>query len=98
MREMDSRRKSEPLSLVCLVSLILLSWALHLYDLDGKSIWSDEGLSVYRASQSIATNLSNEIVIQDVVTKDTQPPLYFIFLHAIRALAGESEFAPWAKG
>lgn len=78
---------------ILLITFILASWALHLYDLTGKSLWSDEGLSVYRARKSIAYNLTNEIVVQGVVTKDTQPPLYFILLHLLRAVAGESEFA-----
>lgn len=76
-----------------LILLLLLSWGLHLHQLDGKSIWSDEGLSIYRARKSILFNLTNKIIVQDVVTKDTQPPLYFILLHLLRRAAGESEFA-----
>jgi hypothetical protein len=76
-----------------LISFMLLSWALHLYDLEGKSIWSDESLSIYRARKSIAFNLTNQIIVQGVVTKDTQPPLYFLLLHGVRAVAGESEFS-----
>ncbi len=76
-----------------LLLVIMLSSVLRFYDLGGDSIWSDEGLSIYRARQSIASNLTNEIIVQDVVTKDTQPPLYFVLLHLVRAVAGESEFA-----
>lgn len=83
----------KPIRLGALVLFMLLSWALHLYDLEGKSIWSDEGLSIYRARKSIAFNLTNHIIVQDVVTKDTQPPLYFLLLHGMRSLAGESEFS-----
>ena len=32
-----------------LLLLLMLAFALRLYDLDGQSMWSDEGLSLYRA-------------------------------------------------
>ena len=91
------RRESKPrnplAALGLIVLFLLLSWALRLHSLDGKSIWSDEGLSVYRARQSIPFIVTNKIVIQNVVTKDTQPPLYFVLLHLVRGVAGETEFA-----
>lgn len=80
------------LVLTCLVALILLAFAVRTHDLDGKSIWSDEGLSLYRAQTSVPFILSGQIVIQGVPTQDTQPPLYFLLLHALMAVAGTSTF------
>lgn len=81
------------LSLVCGVGLILLAFAVRTHDLDGKSIWSDESLSLYRAQESVPFILSGQIVVQDVPTQDTQPPLYFLLLHTLMAVAGTSTFA-----
>ncbi len=78
--------------LVCLVALILLSLVTRTYDLDGKSIWSDESLSLYRAQKSVPFILSGRIVIQGVPTQDTQPPLYFLLLHTLMAVAGTGTF------
>ncbi|NLS75748.1 MAG: phospholipid carrier-dependent glycosyltransferase [Chloroflexi bacterium] len=89
----ESKPRNPPAALGLIVLFLLLSWALRLHSLDGKSIWSDEGLSVYRARQSIPFIVTNKIVIQNVVTKDTQPPLYFVLLHLVRGVAGETEFA-----
>lgn len=73
--------------------LILLAFGLRLYRLEAKSLWQDEGLSAYRASQGLPFILSNTIFIQGYPTQDTQPPLYFILLHSVFWLAGRSEFS-----
>jgi len=73
--------------------LILLAFGLRLYRLEAKNLWQDEGLSAYRASQSLPFILSNTIFIQGYPTQDTQPPLYFILLHLVFRLAGRSEFS-----
>lgn len=78
--------------LACLAALILLAFAVRTYDLDGKSIWSDESLSLYRAQESVPFILSGQIVIQGVPTQDTQPPLYFLLLHILMSVAGPSTF------
>lgn len=76
----------------CLLLFTLLAFGLRLYRLDQRSLWTDEGLSVYRARLSPADILSGEIVIQGTVSQDTQPPLYFLMLHLQRRLVGESSF------
>jgi mannosyltransferase len=77
-----------------LVALLLIAWALRVYQLDGQSLWSDEGLSLYRSRLTLTQNLSNVIVVPpNVPTQDTNPPLYFVGLSVVRALAGESEYA-----
>jgi uncharacterized membrane protein len=61
---------------------------------EAQSLWSDEGLSLYRARLTLSENLTNVIVIPpDVPTQDTNPPLYFVVLSALRAVAGEGEYA-----
>jgi 4-amino-4-deoxy-L-arabinose transferase-like glycosyltransferase len=76
-----------------LVVLLVLTFALRVYRLEVQSLWSDEGLSLYRARLSLSENLSNVIVVPPgVPTQDTNPPLYFVALSALRAAAGESEY------
>ncbi|MGB3905873.1 MAG: glycosyltransferase family 39 protein [Anaerolineae bacterium] len=80
------------LSTVLLLLIILLSFATHTYRLDAKSMWIEEGLSIYRAQLDLPRILSNVTIIQDVATHDTHPPLYFILLHFLIGVAGDSEF------
>jgi 4-amino-4-deoxy-L-arabinose transferase-like glycosyltransferase len=77
-----------------LLALLLAAFALRVYRLEAQSLWSDEGLSLYRARLTLRENLSNVIVVPpDVPTQDTNPPLYFVALSGLRAAAGESEYA-----
>src|SRR5512137_2803149 len=77
-----------------LMALLLIAFGLRVYQLDAQSLWSDEGLSLYRARLTLGENLSNVIVVPpDVLTQDTNPPLYFVALSLVRAVAGESEYA-----
>jgi uncharacterized membrane protein len=75
------------------VALILLALALRLYQLEAQSMWSDEGLSLYRAQQSLADNLKGIIMVDGTATQDTNPPLYFLLLQAWRGMMGETVFA-----
>ncbi len=77
---------------LALILIFLLAFGLRLYDLEGQSMWSDEGLSLYRAQQPLAVVLANTITVDGVVTTDTNPPFYFLLLHGWRALLGESVF------
>ncbi len=65
--------------------------------LGAKSLWWDESLSLHRARLDLPGILSNEITltdsIQQVVTVDNHPPLYFLLLRLATQLFGESEFA-----
>ncbi|MBC7262726.1 MAG: glycosyltransferase family 39 protein [Chloroflexi bacterium] len=76
-----------------LAALILIAFGVRVYRLEAQPLWTDEGLSLYRARLDLPGILSNEIVVRGVVTKDTTPPFYFLLLHFLRAGAGESVFA-----
>ena len=73
--------------------IVLLAFALRVYRLGAQAIWWDESLSVYRATHDISTILANTILIQNVVTHDLQPPLYFLILHFLVGAFGLSEYA-----
>lgn len=73
--------------------ILLLAFALRLFHASTDSFWTDEGLTPLRASYSVPHILSNEIIIQEVVTKDTHPPLFYLLIHGSRQLWGESDFA-----
>lgn len=77
---------------VWLIVILLLAFGLRMHQLDGQSMWSDEGLSYYRAQLSTVEVLANTITVDGVRTVDTNPPFYFLLLHAWRALIGESVF------
>jgi 4-amino-4-deoxy-L-arabinose transferase-like glycosyltransferase len=76
-----------------LVLLIFLGFALRLHELDAMGFWQDEGLTPLRAGYSVPEILSNQIIIQEGITKDTHPPLYYLIIHYSRLLLGESDFA-----
>jgi len=78
---------------IALIATILIGFILRIHDLEGQSMWSDEGLSLYRATLSVPEIIANTITIDGVVTRDTNPPLYFLLLHYFRAAAGETVFA-----
>ena len=68
-----------------MLAMLLLAFALRAYRLDFQSFWSDEGISLQRASQPLAAML------------DTMPvehtPGYFVILNGWLRLAGEQDFA-----
>lgn len=76
-----------------LAAILLFGFALRVYQLDDQSMWSDEGLSLYRARQALPDLLAGTIVIDGQASQDTNPPLYFVLLHGLRAVGGESVFA-----
>jgi 4-amino-4-deoxy-L-arabinose transferase-like glycosyltransferase len=75
-----------------LLIILLLAFGLRLHQLEGQSMWSDEGLSLYRARQPLSTVLASTIEVDGIVTQDTNPPLYFLMLHGWRSLVGEGIF------
>jgi hypothetical protein len=90
-----------------LVLLIAISFAVRLYDLGAKSLWSDEGLTLRRAEQPLPLVFENlNLIPLDAnyydgseaggnvfPTTDLHPPLYFLMMHLWIRAAGQSEFA-----
>lgn len=69
-----------------LVGIVLLAFALRLYQLDRQSIWYDEGLSIYYARHDLPQLLEG-------TSASDHPPLYFVLLHAWLRMVGATEFA-----
>jgi hypothetical protein len=83
------RRARGPLLLL----IMLLAFSLRVHQVEGMGFWLDEGLTPLRSGYSIPEILSNRITIQDGVTRDTHPPLYYLLIHLSRAGFGESDLA-----
>lgn len=75
------------LSLWLMVGVLLLGAALLLHDLDGRSLWVDEGWSVAASSQP------NLAAVTRMVAADVHPPLHLAGLHVWQRLAGDTVFA-----
>jgi len=77
--------------------LTLLAFARGVWALGDKSLWWDESLSLHRSQETLSYALSNQIILTDnvdqVVTIDEHPPLYFVLLWGVTRLLGLSEFA-----
>ncbi len=84
------RLKGWEFPLICLVTL--LAFVLRVYLLDAQSMWSDEGLSLYRARLSLGELFQNTIVVDGIATRDTNPPFYFLLLNLWQRVAGDSVF------
>jgi hypothetical protein len=76
-----------------LILVLLLGFALRMHNLEGQSMWSDEGLSLYRARLSLSNISQNIITVDGIDTRDTNPPFYFMLLHLWRNTTGETIFA-----
>ncbi len=90
--ELGTRRRVRRPDAV-LFFILLLAFGPRVYRLGALAIWWDESLSVYRATRDVAAILSNTILIQQAITYDTLPPLYFVLLHFLVGVAGTTEFA-----
>jgi uncharacterized membrane protein len=66
--------------------ILCLGLFLRLYDINGESIWLDEGISIYRAHFPVI-----EIIKQ--LLWDNHPPLYLSLLHFWVFVFGDSEIA-----
>ncbi len=70
---------------LAILAILLLAFALRAYHLDFQSLWSDEGISLLRASQPLPD------LLQTMPVEHT--PGYFVLLHGWLALAGSSDVA-----
>jgi mannosyltransferase len=66
--------------------IIAGGFALRLYRLGAQSLWYDETVSAYLASQSIPDLIAH-------TARDIHPPGYYLLLHVWTRLAGTSAFA-----
>ena len=78
---------------VILLALCGLAFALRSHNLDGRSLWIDEGISLNQASQPILTLLqSDPIIYADGMTAPAST-LYTIALAVIQSIGGGSVFS-----
>ncbi len=69
-----------------LILILLLAVGLRCHQLGAQSLWYDETVSAYLASQDL-------ISLTRHTAGDIHPPLYYYLLHLWTRLAGDSEFA-----
>lgn len=69
-----------------LLCILLLSFILRIHDLDGESLWLDEGVSIKLARLTVSD-------IVNYLASEVDMPSHFIFLHYWIALFGDSEFS-----
>ena len=74
--------------IVALGCITILGAALSIYHLGAASLWSDEIFSRYYADL-----FGLHYVLTDGLSKETNPPTYYLLLHAWIALWGSSEAA-----
>lgn len=70
-----------------LIFILIASFLVRLYKISDKSLWLDEGLSVFLATQKTYLDILAEI------TYSRQSPLYFLFLSSWIDFFGNSELA-----
>ena len=73
--------------------LVLAAALLRGADIQGRSMWPDEGATYLRIVQSLADNLRNVLYLGKELVIDTQPPFYFLLLKGWGTLAGVDEFS-----
>lgn len=73
---------------LALLTLILLTFALRVYRLDGQSMWGDELWSLQHV-----TSPDVRVVLAGIRADGTAPPGYYLCLHLWRQHAGTSTFA-----
>lgn len=81
MKNLRLRHRYLPLAL-----LLGLGFALRLYNLGAQSLWYDETVSAFLASQPVP-----DLVVHTAL--DIHPPGYYLLLRGWTLLAGSSEFA-----
>lgn len=72
--------------------LTFIAAIFRLGALTARSLWLDEGYSLFRIYSSWELNLRNQIMLPRVgITPDPHPPIYFLLVKAITELAGREE-------
>ena len=60
---------------ICVAFIVFIGFTLRMYDLDGKSLWLDEGLSVWQAERDLA------FLMEYLAKSENHMPLYSVLLH-----------------
>lgn len=76
-----------------MIVLTLLGAALRFADLNGRSMWLDEGFTLMRLNGTWQDVFTNVAIFQGIRTIDLHPPLFFALLKAWGELVGRSEYA-----
>lgn len=90
---MTQTTKSQTLFFVGLLFLLLVAFGLRVTHLDLFSFWIDEALTPLRTNYTILDIITGRTYIQEAVSQDTHPPLYYLLIYATRPLLGETDFA-----
>ncbi len=76
-----------------LAACLLLFFWLQIDRIEAFGFWVDEALTPLRAELGLGDLLRNVVYVQDAVSIDTHPPLYYLIMHATMGLWGRSDFA-----
>ena len=80
-------RSLAPLHTIILLAILVLAFALRVWNIANLRMWGDEGFSVFSAHRDLyAITFEGKDV-------DPHPPLYYYLLHFWLPLAGSSEFS-----
>ncbi len=84
-RRVHPTRRRRTLNTRTLIPILLVAFVLRVWGLADHNIWWDEGIGVW---------LSRMPALEAIrwTAGDVHPPLYYVLLHAWRAVAGEGEF------
>ncbi|HQV70287.1 MAG TPA: glycosyltransferase family 39 protein [Thermoflexales bacterium] len=75
-----------------ITGLTLLSAIFKLAALTSRSLWLDEGYTLYRTASSWSLNLRNQIDMPLFgIASDPHPPVYFLLVKAVAEFAGNNE-------
>jgi hypothetical protein len=72
-------------------ALVCATCILRGVDVNARSMWPDEGLTIARINQGWDDILHNRLYLVQGMTTDTHPPVYFALLKVWSAFAGDSE-------
>jgi mannosyltransferase len=79
--------------LTAVALLTLLAFLLRAYHLDHFSFWIDEALTPLRTSHHWLDIIAGRTFIQEAISQDTHPPLYYLLVAVTRQLWGSSDYA-----
>ena len=75
------------------ITAVLAAIVVRTFDIDVMSLWTDEGLSFYRAGLSSRGIMAGEIPLGALITRDVQPPAFFLLLAGWLNAVGVSVWA-----